>query len=464
MKSVRLPFLRQSSSFAIDTSLVKKELSENPVVHLEKRGLLESLSDERIIQFASEKKLKLYCGADPTAQSLHLGNLLPLFVLLHFNIRGHDVVGLVGGATGQVGDPSGRLTERSQMDQEVRISNTTRIKEQMGEFLSNARSYFSKFTPPRQSEISVANNHEWWKDVGLLDFLATIGPHVRVNAMLGRESVKARLTSELGIGLNEFTYQILQAYDFYHLHKNKGVSIQVGGNDQWGNITAGIDLINRLKGGDVFGITVPLLTTASGQKFGKSMGNAVFIDKDITPSFEMYNYFMRSHDSEVEKLLKIFTFIPLEQIELILEAHAKDPSLRLAQRILASEITCLIHGSEETQSAATIASILYPLPDMPYPDVATEEVLQTFDKAGLLKKLPKDAVLDKKFSEVLAAVQGCSKGEARKTVKNGGLYYGYNRDKVDPSDSLLVSEGLLNDGRLLILRVGKSRYHVVEVV
>ncbi|GMM37083.1 tyrosine--tRNA ligase [Saccharomycopsis crataegensis] len=483
---------RFNSSFQIDATQLELESKEELIPHLQKRGLIDSISSDDLRKFAQKTQLSLYCGADPTAKSLHLGNLLPLLILVHFNIRGHSVVGLVGGATGKVGDPSGRSSERTAMDSETRLDNTSRIKFQLADFLNSSKDYVKSlgFPVPDSSKTEVADNFDWWKGVGLLEFLANYGKYIRVNSMLGRESIKARLSSDAGIGFNEFTYQILQAYDFWHLYKNNNVTVQVGGNDQWGNITAGIDFISRMKSfhskdlkslskeeqekqnefkklleKPVFGLTVPLLTTASGQKFGKSMGNAVFIDKNVTPSFEMYNYFMKSQDSELEKLLKIFTFIPLKQIDQILEEHSKDPSLRVGQRILADQITRLIHGELETYNASIIASILFPTPEQPYPtDIKTDQILKIFEDANLLKKISKSDIIDKKFSEVLSKASGSSRTEARNTVKSGGLYFGYDRARADPTDSVLLTEDLLIDGKLLLLRVGKAKYHIVEIL
>ncbi|CDR47991.1 CYFA0S41e00166g1_1 [Cyberlindnera fabianii] len=470
-------------NLTVDQKALAAELEEPLLAHLRKRGLVAQTTSEDLEELLQKTKVGLYCGADPTARSLHLGNLLPLMILLHFNVRGHDVTGLVGGATGAVGDPSGRTTERTAMEEQTRLNNVEKIKAQMkGFFVSGVRYVKSISTQNiiEEGKIESRNNFEWWKDMTLLEFLATYGRHIRVSQMLARDSVKGRLESENGIGFNEFTYQILQAYDFWYLFRNHNVSIQVGGNDQWGNITAGVDLITRLKGvlnqdkkdkeaqriagRASFGLTVPLLTTASGEKFGKSAGNAVFIDSEITPSFDLYQYFIKTPDSEVEKLLKIFTFLPLSQIESIMSMHNQDPAYRNAQRVLANEVTDLIHGVGSGKHAAVVSSILYPLPDQPYPDTSSEMLINSFEKANILKTVDGEKFLDQPFSALVAELHGCSKKEAKKFVSNGAVYIGYDRLRVDPSDSVLFSRDQLIDGKLLLMRIGKSTYHVAQVL
>jgi tyrosyl-tRNA synthetase len=388
-------------------------------------------------------------------------------ILLHFNIRGHNITGIVGGATGSVGDPSGRTTERSSMDDAVRLDNVSRIKTQLEHFFTNGVRYVKSISTTHIDEgmIKSMNNYDWWKDITFLEFLARYGRHIRVGQMISRDSVRNRLESESGIGFNEFAYQVLQAFDFYHLFEKHEVSVQVGGHDQWGNITAGIDFINRLKTTkkDPFGITVPLLTTSSGAKFGKSAGNAVFIDPSITPIFELYQYFMKIPDDQVEKLLKIFTFLPLEQIQSIIERHFQDPAYRNAQRVLANEITDLIHGVGTGKDASIISQILYPLPDIAYPDISSNELIQSFKNANILRQLD-TKYINQPYSAIVSELHGCSKKEAKKLVGNGGIYLGYERLKLDQSDSLLLTRDQLIDGKVLLLRVGKAKYYVAEVV
>ncbi|ANB15537.1 tyrosine--tRNA ligase MSY1 [Sugiyamaella lignohabitans] len=434
------------------------------------------LLESQVLQ--SGKKITLYCGADPTAQSLHLGNLIPLLVLLHFYIRGHNVISLVGGATGVVGDPSGRNTERQQMVDQTRENNILRIQHQMKQFIDQGWKYaVSKgYTSPGTAVR--ANNADWWKDMSMLHFLGTYGRHIRVSHMLARESVKNRLSSEQGIGFNEFTYQILQAYDFWHLYKTQNCSVQVGGNDQWGNITAGIDLISRLRSflkeknesnealsekpaeSDAFGLTVPLLTTPSGEKFGKSAGNAVWIDRDLTKPYDLFQYFVQTPDSVVEQYLKLFTLIPLEEIPDIIQEHDKDPELRLAQRRLASEVADLVHGIGSGKRAELISSILFPTPSQKNPQYSSSEILEAFENEKLLHHCSRVQVVGNQWRSVLATITGKSKSECSRMIKAGGVYYGFARTMVVEG---ILGEEHLEDNQLLLVRLGKSKYHVIKV-
>lgn len=467
-----------------------KDYEGSLVAHLLNRNLVESLTSDdlfKITEPGTGQKLKLYCGADPSAASLHLGNLLPLMVLLHFTLRGHDVVGLVGGATGAVGDPSGRTTERDEMDSAVRESNVETIQNQIQAFLKNGIEYAKlRNIEVAQNEenlgtITSVNNADWWKSIKLLDFLATYGRHIRVSQMLARDSILSRLGSQQGIGFNEFTYQILQAYDFWHLFKNSGVNVQIGGNDQWGNITAGTDLISRIqkqfgglaKGGKeapAYGMTVPLLTTPTGQKFGKSAGNAVFISEKLTTPFQMFQFFINCQDEMVAKLLKVLTLLPLEVIEgKILPQHNADPGLRIAQRILAREVVDLIHGPGVGDEMAYITSFLFPTPDQPFDDeISAGKLILKFKKSGIMKQLSlsqfPDAT-DLKMSTLLSVIFEKSKNETKNLIKAGGVYFGIDRDQfIDPDDVVLFDkENHLIDDKLLLVRTGKQNYYVVEI-
>lgn len=469
---------------------VEKDFEGSLVAHLLNRNLVELLTSDdlyKLTEPGSTQKLKLYCGADPTAESLHLGNLLPLMVLLHFALRGHDVVGLVGGATGAVGDPSGRATERDEMEQTQRETNIELIQKQILGFLENGIEYarLRNIVATADSEhlgsITSVNNASWWKDIKLLDFLATYGKHIRVSQMLARDSILSRLESQQGIGFNEFTYQILQAYDFWHLFKTHGVNVQVGGNDQWGNITAGTDLISRVQrhfGGvspekteaPAYGMTVPLLTTPSGQKFGKSAGNAVFISEKLTTPFQMFQFFINSPDEIVAKLLKVLTLLPLSVIDgTILPQHNSDPGLRIAQRVLAREVVDLIHGPGVGDEMAYITSFLFPTPDQPFDDeITASKLIQKLQKSGIMQRISLSQFPDAgdlKMSTLLSTVLEKSKSETKNLIKAGGVYIGIDRDQfIDPDDVVLFDkENHLIDGRLLLIRTGKQNYYVVDI-
>jgi tyrosyl-tRNA synthetase len=443
---------------------------EAPIVsHLKQRGLVAAVSSDDLEStiLRNDRKISLYCGADPTAQSLHLGNLVPLLVLLHFYIRGHTAITLVGGATGEVGDPSGRTTERQQMVDEVRQTNIRRIQEQMKLFMQRGWEYAQTKGFTRQGSIVKANNAEWWKDMSMLHFLGTYGRHIRVSQMLARDSVKNRLHSEQGIGFNEFTYQVLQAYDFWHLYKTENCVVQVGGNDQWGNITAGIDLISRLKGylsppssQDAYGLTVPLLTTPSGEKFGKSAGNAIWIDPALTRPYDLYQYFIKTPDSVIEQYLQLFTLISLEDISLVMEKHSANTELRYAQRVLASEVTDLVHGIGAGQRAELMSSILFPTPGQESHNYTSSEILDAFEREGVLKTAPRDQVVGCAWRNVVASLLSKSKSEASRMIKAGGVYYGLSRSVVEEG---VVEDAHLEDGKLLLIRTGKAKYTVVRV-
>lgn len=468
----------------------KPDLESSLISHLQTRSLIESVTNEDLFDLTkpgSDKKFKLYCGADPTAISLHLGNLLPLMVLLHFVLRGHDVVGLVGGATGEVGDPSGRTTERDQMENNERLTNVENIQLQIRTFLERGVEYAKSRNVPiaEVGTIQSVNNASWWSSIKMLDFLANYGRFIRISSMLARDSIQSRLSAQGGLGFNEFTYQILQAYDFWHLFKNEKVNMQVGGNDQWGNITAGIDLISRLQRNDgtstevssAYGVTVPLLTTPSGEKFGKSAGNAVFISTELTSPFQLYQYFINTPDDMLDKLLKVFTLLPIQVIEQdILVRHNEDPGLRIAQRVLAREVVDLVHGNNVGEEMAYITSFLFPTPDQSFHDTSANTLIEKFKRSGILMHLnlkdlqqelrgPTDSESEIKMSSLLAKILGKSKSETKKLIKAGGIYMGIDREKfIDPEDVVLFdSENHLIDGKLLLVRSGKQNYFVVEI-
>ncbi|KAK7687380.1 hypothetical protein QCA50_009245 [Cerrena zonata] len=437
-------------------SAYKTDLDISLIGHLQSRYLVESITDDELFKLtepSANKKLKLYCGADPTAKSLHLGNLLPLMVLLHFKLRGHDVVGLIGGATGAVGDPSGRTSERTQIENSERDNNIKAILGQITNFIEKGVEYANsrKYPINKEGDHSFENNASWWSSIKMLDFLATYGRFIRVSSMLGRDSIQSRLNSEAGLGFNEFTYQILQAYDFWHLYKNKGVNLQVGGNDQWGNIVAGVDLISRLQKHDQsdkekktggYGMTVPLLTTPSGEKF----------------------------DEIVEKLLKVFTLLPMSVIEQkVLVQHKSDPGLRIAQRVLAREVVDLIHGVGVGEEMAYITSFLFPTPNQPFDDeISADKLIEKFSRSGImvdinLNEFPN--ANDLKMSTLLSAIFKKSKSETKNLIKAGGVYLGLDRDQfIDPEDVVLFDkENHLIDGKLLLARTGKQNYYIVRV-
>ncbi|CEP61876.1 tyrosine--tRNA ligase MSY1 LALA0_S04e02696g [Lachancea lanzarotensis] len=435
----------------------------NVLQTLRERQLLAQVSEPVSLleqKLSNGEKLGLYCGADPTAESLHLGNLLPLMVLLHFYIAGHDVYTIVGGATGKVGDPSGRSTERAAMEDGKRLNNVARIQKQLQSFFDMGLEYYKqKNNSVKNGRAIHMNNFDWWSDVKMLDFLAIYGRHIRVQAMLARDSVSSRLDDQDGIGFNEFTYQILQAYDFYHLNKVHSVSVQVGGNDQWGNITAGIDLIKRVgstvKGENVpFALTVPLLTTSTGEKFGKSAGNAIFIDPNITTPFEMYQYFMHTTDADVEKFLRVFTLIPTETVIETITASEESPKERIPQKLLAKEVVDLIHGVGKGQDAETVSEVLFGTRKL---EIGASDILRACQDARILIKCSRGLSLE----ELISQMTGCSKSEARRKLAQGSIYLGPERTKITENHHDL--EPFYIESKVLLLRTGKQKCYVIEI-
>lgn len=432
------------------------------------RGLISQVSAPEDIlknKLVDGEKVKMYCGVDPTAKSIHLGNLVPMMLLLNFYVRGHDIVNVVGGATGAVGDPSGRLTERKDISTGTRLDNVSRITQQLKRFFQNGLSYYEnkyKETQNKKSgEYTMTNNYDWWKDVHMIDFLARYGKHIRIQSMLSRDSVSARLSNQGNLGFNEFTYQILQAYDFYHLYKNENTIIQVGGNDQWGNITAGIDLINRveqntknLKENPPFAITVPLLTTSNGQKFGKSAGNAIFLDEEMNTAYEIYQFFLNTTDEDVSRFLKIFTLMPLRQVDEIVSKHFQAPHDHYGQKILAKEVTEMIHGTDKANDSESISEILFDNNKIVRDE---NELIRLFSNARILKQASKDSDLVNLVSELAQ----CSKAESRRKIIQGSIYLGNDRTKI--TDNVTDWSQHLIDEKVLLLRIGKQKCFVVQM-
>lgn len=410
-----------------------------------------------------DKRFGIYLGADPSADSLHLGNLMPFMVLMHFYLNGHNVFPLIGGATGIVGDPSGRKTEREAMLSQQRDENVAQISVQMQNIMKNCVTVAFKNghqMPEPSGSITPVNNKHWWADVNMLWFLGTFGRHFRVNAMVARESVKQRLNSDAGLGYNEFSYQILQAYDFYYLYKNHNCQGQIGGHDQWGNIVSGVDLINRLrdtkKDPEPFGLTVPLLLTPSGEKFGKSAGNAVFLSKKRTSPYHLYQHLIQSPDEAVESYLKIFTFISLDKIETIMADHHKQPEKREAQRVLASEVTELVHGPQMTHAAKVITGVMFG-----HENRSDTEILEAFGSQDLTIAQERELLVGKPWRILLAEISGKSKSECQRLVKSRSIYVGLDRVPVNSNN--VLPDDITTNG-LLLIRLGKTEYYVVQAV
>jgi tyrosyl-tRNA synthetase len=420
----------------------------NVIEILESRGLLDALTHEDARR-AVQAPLTVYAGFDPTSESLQAGNLVAVMALAHFQRCGHRVIAVAGGATGLIGDPSGKASERKLLSEEQVARNLDGIRENLSRFLD-----FSHPTAPAV----ILNNHDWMRDYSYIGFLRDIGKHFRMGAMLGRESVRARLQSEEGMSYTEFSYQLLQAYDFLVLHDRLGCRMQIGGSDQWGNITAGTDLIRRLRGAETFGATMPLVCDSAGQKFGKSAGNAVYLDARKTSCFDFYQFFIRTQDSDVVRFLKIFTFLPLEEIADLAQSVQSDPGRREAQKRLADEATRLVHGEAGLSVARRSSAVLY---GEAMEGLRADELLAVFADVPSTE-LSADKVRGELAVNVAADAGLCtSRGEARRLAQSGGLYV--NNRRVAGADETVTAEQLV-DGRLIVLRSGKKNYHVVRVV
>ena len=385
----------------------------------------------------------VYCGFDPTAPSLQLGNLMPIMLLRHFQLAGHRPIALMGGGTGLIGDPSGKPGERPLLSKEQIRENLQRMRDQMARLLD-----FDGAAPAL-----VLNNADWLVKQSLVDFLRDVGKHFSVNIMLQKESVKARL--DTGLSYTEFSYMLLQAYDFLHLFRERHCTIQVGGSDQWGNITAGIDLIRRVEGGEAHGLVAPLVTMASGAKFGKTEAGAIYLDPALTSPYKFYQFWYNVDDRDVESYLKLFTLLPRPDIEAQMKTHRKDPSRREAQGKLATQITKMVHGEEAMSNATGVSAILFS-------DFDPHNVkASVFDE--MAKEIPTASVSANNLGLVDALVKAGlakSKSEARRQIEQGGVYVNQQRvkdvdRKLDPSDWLA--------GGNLLLRKGKKDYGLLRL-
>ncbi len=421
---------------------------QNVIKILKERGLLEAVTDPRI-EAMVEKPVAVYAGFDPTSDSLQLGNLVAVVGLAHFRRCGHRVVALVGGATGLIGDPSGKTREREAADAAQIERNVVGIRENLSRILDRDGA---------SEPVKVVNNADWVRNLSTLDFLRDVGRHFRVGTMLGKESVKARLESEAGLNYAEFSYQLLQSYDFLHLFDHEKTVIQVGGSDQWGNITAGIDLIHKTRGGEAYGVTFPLVCDSTGVKFGKSEGNAVFLDPDKTSCYEFYQALIRTADADAAKMLRILTFLSLEDIAGLEKQVREAPEKRAAQQKLAEEVTRLVHGESGLAVAQRASAVLF---GGSFEGLTSAELLKIFANVPS-KELPRAEVVGATALDVAVKSGLCpSRGEARRLIEAGGLYVN-NQRVADTTAKLAASDAV--DGRMFVMRSGKKNFFLVKIV
>ena len=426
----------------------------NFIEELEWRGMIHTVmpgTDEQL----KKEMTTAYVGIDPTADSLHIGHLVSVMMLRHFQRAGHKPVALVGGATGMIGDPSMKSAERNLLDEETLRHNQECIKAQLAKFLD--------FESNQPNAAELVNNYDWMKDYSFLDFIRDIGKHITVNYMMAKDSVKKRLSSESseGMSFTEFSYQLLQGYDFLHLYQTKNCKLQMGGSDQWGNITTGTELIRRVTGGEAFAMVCPLITKADGGKFGKTESGNVWLDRRYTSPYKFYQFWLNVSDADAEKYIRIFTAISKDEIGTLIDQHRETPHLRLLQKRLAEEVTVMVHSRADYNAAVEASEILF--------GNATSDVLKRLDEETLLAVFEGVPQFNISRSELETGVKAIelftekasvfpSKGELRKMVQSGGV--SINKEKMTDQDYLITKSDLLNNKYLLVQK-GKKNYFLL---
>ncbi len=429
---------------------------KNFVEELSWRGMIHDVMPETE-EHLMEQMRSAYIGFDPTADSLHIGNLVPIMMLAFFQRTGHKPVALVGGATGMIGDPSGKSSERNLLDEATLRHNQECVREQLSQFLD--------FSSGKENEAVMVNNYDWMKEISFLDFIRDVGKHITVNYMMAKDSVKNRIKGEEteGMSFTEFTYQLVQGYDFLHLFRNYNCTLQMGGSDQWGNITTGTELIRRIGGGKGYALTCPLITKSDGSKFGKSEGGNVWLDANRTSPYKFYQYWLNTSDEDAEKYIKIFTFLDKQTIEALVEEHRAAPHMRLLQKRLAEEVTTTVHGEVEYGNAVKASEILFgrsTSEDLKSLNAST--FLDVFDGVTQAEVTAADISEGLDIVSALAEQTGFlkSNGEARRALKENSI--SVNKEKVK-DDYTLTSEDLIND-QFILLQRGKKNYFIIKVV
>jgi tyrosyl-tRNA synthetase len=426
----------------------------NFIEELTWRGMIHTMMPGTEEQLAKEMTTA-YVGIDPTADSLHIGHLVGVMMLRHFQRAGHKPIALIGGATGMIGDPSGKSAERNLLDEAALRHNQNCIKAQLSKFLD--------FESDAPNAAELVNNYDWMKEYSFLDFIRDIGKHITVNYMMAKESVKKRLSAESNVGMSftEFSYQLLQGYDFLWLNQNKNCKLQMGGSDQWGNITTGTELIRRKADGDAFALVCPLITKADGGKFGKTESGNVWLDRKYTSPYKFYQFWLNVSDADAEKYIKIFTSINKEEVESLVQEHAAAPHMRILQKRLAEEVTIMVHSREDYDAAVEASGILF--------GNATSEVLKKLDEDTLLSVFEGVPQFNISKNELQAGVKAIdlltdyaavfpSKGEMRKMVQSGGV--SLNKEKLENHEQLIDATILLN-GKYLLAQKGKKNYFLL---
>ncbi len=423
----------------------------NLIEELQWRGMIQDIMPGTEEQLNKELT-SAYIGFDPTADSLHIGSLVPILLLVHLQKAGHKPYALVGGATGMVGDPSGKSEERNLLSEEVLNHNVEGVQKQLEKFLD-----FDKSKP---NAAEIVNNYDWFKNFSFLNFIRDVGKHITVNYMMSKDSVKKRLEGETGMSFTEFTYQLVQGYDFYWLYENKNCKLQMGGSDQWGNIVTGTELIRRKSSGEAFAFTCPLITKADGGKFGKTEKGNVWLDATKTTPYQFYQFWLNSSDDDAEKWIKIFTLLPKDEVFGIIETHKQDASKRHLQKRLAEEVTQFVHGKDELNNAIETTQKLFANQSAPAESL-------TIDDLEAMEGIVKISYEAKKMNDEIDIVSFLadtnifpSKGEAKKMIQNGGVMI--NRKKVEELQ-MLVDSSLLLHNKYLLVQKGKKNYYLVTI-
>ena len=431
-------------------------MSKNFVEELTWRGMLHDAmpgTEEHLM----EQMRSAYVGIDPTADSLHIGHLVGVMMLRHFQLAGHKPYALIGGATGMIGDPSGKSAERNLLDEKTLRHNQDCLKEQLSRFLD--------FSSSAENTAVLVNNYDWMKDFTFLEFIRDVGKHITVNYMMAKDSVKKRLSSESSVGMSftEFTYQLVQGYDFLHLYREKDCTLQMGGSDQWGNITTGTEMIRRIESGKAFALTCPLITKADGTKFGKTEGGNVWLDAERTSPYKFYQYWLNTSDADAEKYIKIFTFLNKEEIEALVKEHGEAPHLRELQKKLAKEVTTMVHSEEDYENAVKASEVLF--------GKSTAEDLRKLNEKTFLDVFEGVPQAEVAMSDIEAGLDMIgalaaktdflsSNGEARRALKANSV--SVNKEKV--KEAYMITTNDLISGKYVILNKGKKNTYIIRAV
>ena len=429
---------------------------KNFVEELRWRGMLHDIMPGTEEQLAKEITTA-YIGFDPTADSLHIGSLIQIILLMHFQRHGHKPIALIGGATGMIGDPSGKSAERNLLNEETLAKNIAGVKAQLEHFID--------FKSDKENAAELVNNYDWMKNMSFLDFARDIGKHITVNYMMAKDSVKKRLSSESKVGMSftEFTYQLIQGYDFLHLYNEKNCKLQIGGSDQWGNITTGTEMVRRKVQGKAYALTCPLITKADGTKFGKTEGGNVWLDAKRTSPYKFYQFWFNADDADAENYIKKFTFLPKDEIETLIKAHKEAPHLRLLQKKIGEEVTIMVHGKDAYENALKASNILF--------GKSTASDLKSLDEQTFLDVfdgVPQAEIAQADLEngiEIITALNEKSgflksNGEARRALKENSI--SVNKEKITDA-TVLTKEDLIAD-KFILLQRGKKNYFLLKVI